>query len=40
MARCVQAHYPDSLREDAMTAAIFVISINLLLVGSLAIRDR
>jgi len=27
-------------REDAMTAAIFVISINLLLIGSLAIRDR
>jgi hypothetical protein len=28
------------LREDAMTAAIFVISINLLLIGSLAIRSR
>lgn len=27
------------LREDAMTAAIFLISINLLLIGSLAIRN-
>ena len=30
-----------AIREDAaMTAAIFVISLNLLLVGSLAIRAR
>ena len=28
------------LREDAMTAAIFLVSINLLLIGSLALRTR
>ena len=30
----------DPFERNAMTAAIFVISINLLLIGSLAIRNQ